>query len=160
MKLTNLFMIVPLSLFSVGAFAAMSEVEGNTVCTNLLSVSEKTTETYDCYYSGSVGTSNAYAITELDLLLGNADNWSVVDNVWIDNTNKKSSTKKKTVTTINGVNAKIIHLNNKTFKTVSQKEFNKRLEKDSANFDDVLKCYVADDEGVCVPYNLSMELGE
>ena len=164
MKFTNLLIAISLSLTSLSVMAGLGEVEGRTTCTDIEPVAKKVLETSGCYYSGSIGASNSYAITELDFILDNSDNFSIVDNVWFEHDKKGKVINKKTVVTYSGLKAKTVMLKVKTLKEVSKQEIEKRNKQPNPKFSDVLYCYKIIEKGhdaaTCVPYDLILKISQ
>lgn len=162
MKHINLLLAVTLSLVSLSAVAGMGEVEGNTICTDIEPKAKKIIATGGCSYTGSVGASMSYSITELDFMDENADNFGIVDNTWFERDNKGNVTSEKTTVTLNGLEAETLLLKNKTLKEISKEEIEKRYKQSNPKFSDVLYCYSITeqdyDAATCVPYDMILNL--
>ncbi|MBZ1392906.1 MULTISPECIES: hypothetical protein [Psychrobacter] len=154
MKLKKTLMVTPLLLLSISAIAGMGDINGNTKCTIVDSISKKKVIAKSCTYDGAVGGSMSYAISQLNFKLPNGSTYRTVNNATFDFDKNGNVQNLKESISVNGKAAEVINLHHKTFKKISDKEIESRYEKKSPNLSDVLQCfkYIKKDTAFCVPY--------
>lgn len=154
MKLTTLFILIPMSLFSISAIANVDQVYGDTNCTVVHSIDKKKATEIPCTYDGSVGGSMSYAISQLNFKLSTGDRYRTVNDATFTFDKNGSMKNLKETISVNGKPAKVVNLHHRTFKEISDKEIEKRYEREIFDFSDVLHCYKYSkrNSAFCVPY--------
>ena len=160
MTINKLFLLLHLSLLSANAFAAVSDVTGDTTCTIISSLNKKVTVDMSCHYEGSVGGSMTYAIQQLIFQMANGETISTDNSASFSFNDKSEMNILSDTTTLDDQPAEVIMIRLPTLKRVSQVELNKRYETVDPDFSDTLYCFkpIKQDNAFCVPYTLIQDI--
>lgn len=160
MAINKLCLLLPLSLLSANALAAVSEVTGDTTCTIISSLNKKVTVDMSCHYDGSMGGSMAYAIQQLSFEMANGETISTDNSASFSFNDTGEMNILSDTTTLDDQPAEVIMLRLPTLKRVSQAEINKRYETADPDFSDTLYCFkpIKQDNAFCLPYTLIQDI--
>lgn len=160
MAINKLCLLLPLSLLSANALAAVSEVTGDTTCTIISSLNKKVTVDMSCHYDGSMGGSMAYAIQQLSFQMANGETISTDNSASFSFNDTGEMNILSDTTTLDDQPAEVIMLRLPTLKRVSQAEINKRYETADPDFSDTLYCFkpIKQDNAFCLPYTLIQDI--
>lgn len=150
MKNIALLAFISLSLVSVSSIAGTGEVKGKSTCTKVYSLDKKQSKSMPCTYSGTVGGSQSYGITELRLNLSNGDIYNVVNNLWFEQDGRGNFLWKESDISINGSPAEILYLQPKTLKEIHESKRNR------PEYSKLLQCFkpIDSSSAFCIPYEL------
>lgn len=160
MAINKLCLLLPLSLLSANALAAVSEVTGDTTCTIISSLNKKVTVDMSCHYDGSMGGSMTYAIQQLSFEMANGETISTDNSASFSFNDTGEMNILSDTTTLDDQPAEVIMLRLPTLKRVSQAEINKRYETADPDFSDTLYCFkpIKQDNAFCLPYTLIQDI--
>lgn len=153
MKISALFMIIPLSLMSVSAMAGMSETKGDSTCVVVSSIAKAKAHGMPCTYTGDVGGSMSYSIEQMDYKLAVGTKYSTINDATFDFDKNGDIKNLKEEISLNGKPAQLKNLFSDSFKVVSDAALEKSYEKNDLS--NILKCFIpnkAKDTAFCVPF--------
>ena len=157
MKSTIFLPMVPLLLLSINCQAAIGEVEGETTCTIIKSLSNKVAREVSCSYKGLVESSMKHTLSHVRYRLKTGEIFETVDDATFDIGKLGDMVVLTSPASINGLPAKPINIGIESYEVVPELEMRERRKIDNPLFPDVLYCFklIQHDEAFCVPYDIT-----
>ena len=155
MKKLAALSLIPLSLLCMSASANVSQVNGDSICTVVGSISKAKAIVMPCTYTGSIGGSMTYGIEELDYKLPTGLKFSTLDNATFESDGNGGVKILEEATLLDDKPATVKNFINYKYVPISDKAIEKRYDKEPVDLSDILRCFVPDkakDTAFCVPY--------
>lgn len=143
-------------LLSNNAMAMVAEVAGETSCMTVSVSQKKLLKQLPCRFEGNTGASMVYFVQQLSFYTTNEKTISTVNNASFRFGEGGEMLDLEETILINDKPAEVIRIDSKTFKKLSDAEFDNYHKQQQPDFSKVLHCFkpFKQDNAFCIPYGI------